>query len=77
MPDEITIERLTSYFNLLSGSASWRETLDELFSLVREEMIFDNLVINQTDFDTHSLEVLFAKSTGRGKAAEADASWGE
>ena len=77
MPDVIGIERLTSFFNLLSGSASWRETLDELFSLVREEMIFDNLVINQTDFDTHSLEVLFAKSTGRGKAAEADASWGE
>ena len=77
MPDVIAIERLSSFFNLLSGSASWRETLDELFSLVREEMIFDNLVINQTDFDTHSLEVLFAKSTGRGKAAEADASWGE
>lgn len=75
--DETEIKRLTSYFNLLSGTSTWRETLDELFLLVREDMIFDNLVIHQTDFGSNSLEVLFARSTGRGKSAEADASWGE
>lgn len=70
-------DRLKKYFNLASGSASWKETLDELFALVREDLIFDNLVIYQTESGSLSLEVLFAKSTGRGKKAEADASWGE
>ncbi len=70
-------ERLKKYFNLVSGTASWKETLEELFALVRKDLIFDNLVIYQTESDSLSLEVFFAKSTGRGKSAEADASWGE
>ena len=70
-------ERLNQYFSLLSSNASWKETLEELFLVSRDDFIFDNLVIYQTDFETGSLEVLFAKSTGRGKSAEADASWGE
>lgn len=69
--------RYLKYLDLLSGKYSWRETLDQLFSLVRNDLIFDNLVIYQTDFNTSALEVLFAKSTGRGKNAGADASWGE
>lgn len=70
-------ERLNQYFSLLSSTASWKEILEELFLVSREDFIFDNLVIYQTDFETGSLDVLFAKSTGRGKSAEADASWGE
>ncbi|MRS02591.1 hypothetical protein EG832_05105 [bacterium] len=70
-------ERLNKYFSLLSSNASWKETLEVLFLVSRDDFIFDNLVVYQTDFETGSLEVLFAKSTGRGKSAEADASWGE
>ncbi|MHB8087115.1 MAG: sensor histidine kinase [Anaerolineaceae bacterium] len=70
-------ERLNQYFSLLSSTASWKETLEELFLVSRDDFIFDNLVMYQTDFETGTLEVLFAKSTGRGKSAEADASWGE
>jgi signal transduction histidine kinase len=70
-------ERLNQYFNLLSSTATWKETLEELFLVSRDDFIFDNLVIYQTEFESNSLEVLFAKSTGRGKSAEADASWGE
>jgi len=70
-------ERLNKYFSLLSNAAPWKETLEELFLISRDDFIFDNLVIYQTEFETDSLEVLFAKSTGRGKSAEADASWGE
>jgi signal transduction histidine kinase len=69
--------RLNQYFSLLSSTAPWKETLEELFLISREDFIFDNLVIYETDFETGGLEVLFAKSTGRGKSAEADASWGE
>ena len=65
------------YIDLLSNRTSWRESLDELFSLVRDDLIFDNLVIYQTDTETSSLDVFFAKSTGRGKKAEADAAWGD
>ncbi len=70
-------ERLNQYFSLLSSNALWKETLEELFLVSRDDFIFDNLVVYQTDSETGSLEVLFAKSTGRGKSAEADASWGE
>ncbi len=69
--------RMYKYIDLLSNRVSWRESLDELFSLVREDLIFDNLVIYQTDTESSSLDVLFAKSTGRGKKAEADAAWGD
>jgi signal transduction histidine kinase len=72
-----TGERLNHYFSLLSSNATWKETLEELFLISRDDFIFDNLVIYQTEFESNSLEVLFAKSTGRGKSAEADASWGE
>jgi signal transduction histidine kinase len=74
LPESIN-SKLDKYFNLLTGTASWKESLEELFLLVREDFIFDNLVIYQTE--SHALEVLYAKSTGRGKSAEADASWGE
>lgn len=70
-------ERLNKYFSLLSSTSSWKEILEELFLISRDDFIFDNLVIYQTEFEFSSLEVLFAKSTGRGKSAEADASWGE
>lgn len=70
-------ERLNKYFSLLSSTSSWKETLDDLFLISRDDFIYDNLVIYQTEFESGSLEVLYAKSTGRGKSAEADASWGE
>jgi signal transduction histidine kinase len=70
-------DRLNHYFSLLSSTASWKDTLEKLFLISRDDFIFDNLVIYQTDSETGLLEVLFAKSTGRGKSAEADASWGE
>ncbi|MDO9120329.1 MAG: ATP-binding protein [Anaerolineaceae bacterium] len=70
-------DRLNHYFSLLASTASWKGTLEELFLISRDDFIFDNLVIYQTDSETGLLEVLFARSTGRGKSAEADASWGE
>ncbi len=71
------IEKLLNYYSLITSDAPWKETLDELFLMVRQELIFDNLVIYQTEPETKISEVLYARSTGRGKSAEADASWGE
>ena len=73
----LTGERLKKYFDLVSNTSLWKDTLDELFSYIREDLIFDNLVIYQTESDSLALDVLYAKSTGRGKSAEAEASWGE
>ena len=65
------------YLGVASATINWKDALEDFFSRVREEFIFDNLVIYQTESDTRVLEVLFAKSIGRGKSAEADVSWGE
>jgi len=70
-------DKLKEYVSLLISANSWKETLDKFARQIRSELIYDNLVIYQTDFESRSLEVAYAKSTGRGKSAEADASWGE
>lgn len=57
--------------------ANWKDSLEGLFSIAKNDFIFDNMVIYTTDVDSDLLEVLFARSTGRGKHAEADVSWGE
>jgi len=68
---------LEEFFGLLCTSQNWKSTLDRLLLQARKDLIFDNLAIYQTDFETQTLEVVYAKSTGRGRTAEADASWGD
>ena len=65
------------FFGLLCTSKNWKSSLDRLLVKARKDLIFDNLVIYQTDFETQTIEVVYAKSTGRGRSAEADASWGD
>lgn len=68
---------LKEFFGLLCDSRNWKTSFEHLILKARKDLIFDNLVIYQTDFETGSLEVVYAKSTGRGRSAEADASWGD
>jgi signal transduction histidine kinase len=74
---DLDCDRLKEYFSLLYNPDPWKESLDTLAQTTRKDLIYDNMVIYQTDFNTRSLDVVYAKSTGRGKSAEADASWGE
>lgn len=63
--------------NLLNRveSLPWREALDEILLHRRREFIFDNVALyRQREVD---LEVEYARAFGRGRAAEADAAWGE
>ena len=55
----------------------WKSLLDNLFTYSRKEFIVDNLVIFQAEPKLKRLDVLYAKSLGRGKAGEADVSWGD
>lgn len=53
----------------------WREALDEILLDRRRDFIFDNVALyRQRETD---LEVEYARAFGRGRAAEADAAWGE
>ncbi|KAF0111589.1 MAG: two-component sensor histidine kinase [Chloroflexi bacterium] len=69
--------KLLTLCSLVSRAANWKDALEEIFRKTREDLIFDNLVVYQTDFESQRLDVLYARATGRGKSAEADASWGE
>lgn len=60
-----------------SMNADWKVALDKLLIALRAGFVFDNVAIYVVDPATLSLEVLHARAVGRGKAAEADAAWGE
>ena len=55
----------------------WRTALDSLFISMRAVFIFDNVAIFRRDPKTGSTDVIYARAVGRGKAAEADAAWGQ
>lgn len=54
----------------------WRACLDSLFKNLRQEFVFDNLAIFSSEVGKLP-EVIYARAVGRGRNAEADASWGE
>ncbi|MGD8405186.1 MAG: GAF domain-containing sensor histidine kinase [Anaerolineales bacterium] len=55
----------------------WKVALDKLLVALRAEFVFDNVAIYMVDPATQTLEIAHARAVGRGKAAEADAAWGE
>ena len=54
----------------------WKPQLDKFFSQARKSFIFDNLVIYWAGSETNPAEVVYARSIGRGKSAEAEVAWG-
>lgn len=81
MTDSQLDPRTLAYIQNLVQAASmtddWKGGLDKLLIALRNEFVFDNVVIYVLDPATLSLEVAYARAVGRGKAAEADAAWGE
>jgi len=61
---------------LASNPEPWKTKLDEIFAIARNSLIFDNLAIYGPELDAIPSDVIYAKSIGRGKAAEADVTWG-
>jgi signal transduction histidine kinase len=81
MFDEGLDPRTLAYVQTLVQAASmnddWRIALDKLLVALRAEFVFDNAAIYMVDQGTSNLEIAHARAVGRGKAAEADAAWGE
>lgn len=55
----------------------WRKAVEETVRSFRKFLIFDNLVIYLSETIDKPLEAVYARSLGRGRQAEAEASWGE
>ena len=54
----------------------WKKVLDSLFSLLRKKFVFDNLAIYMLEKAGGVPEAVYARSAGRGRNKEAEASWG-
>jgi signal transduction histidine kinase len=75
--DPRTLAYIQNLIQAASMTDDWKGGLDKLLIALRNEFVFDNVVIYVLDPATLSLEVAYARAVGRGKAAEADAAWGE
>jgi len=73
----VTEKELLDLSTLVQPSQDWKGNLDQFVHQLRKVIIFDNLVVYQTDFESHRLEVIYARALGRGRSAEADSNWGE
>jgi len=74
---DLSIETLYQLCDICTGEKEWKLLLDDLLSFSRKFFIVDNLAIYLTDTNSQRLEVVYARSFGRGKSSEADVSWGE
>ncbi len=70
-------DTLFTISEIASADKNWKELLDDILTLSRKCFIVDNLAIYLTDTESNRIEVIYARSFGRGKSAEADVSWGE
>ena len=71
-----TLAYIQTLFQAASMTDDWKSGLDKLLIALRTEFVFDNVAIYEVDPTALSLEVIYARAVGRGKAAEADAAWG-
>ena len=75
--DPKTLAFLQSLVEAIGTNDDWKIALDKFLIALRAGFVFDNIAIYVVDPVSLSLEVLHARAVGRGKAAEADAAWGE
>lgn len=73
----ITMEALLAISREANQTNDWMKSLDGIVHQLRKSLLFDNVVLYNTDPLTRRLEVLYARATGRGKSAEAEVNWGE
>jgi signal transduction histidine kinase len=75
--DSNTLFSLHDVFSEIHSKQDWKAALDALFTSLRGDFVFDNVVIYLIDPKTRGLDVAYARAVGRGKTAEADIAWGE
>ncbi|MCB0101790.1 MAG: HAMP domain-containing histidine kinase [Anaerolineales bacterium] len=72
-----TLVQLDGVFREMQSAEDWKNALDIMFTSMRGLFVFDNVAIYTLDDRAKGLDVVYARALGRGKTAEADASWGE
>ena len=72
-----TLEALQMLNQKILSEPDWKSATDVLLSSLRAEFMYDNVAVYLLDAQKHGLEVAYARASGRGKSAEADAAWGE
>ena len=75
--DTQTLSQIHSTLQSALRKEDWKEGLDTLLSSLRDEFVYDNVAIYMLDVQSNGLDAIYARAVGRGKHAEADASWGE
>lgn len=75
--DHRTLAYIQTLVQAAGMNNDWKVALDKLLVALRAEFVFDNVAIYMVDPTTLNLEIAHARAVGRGKAAEADAAWGE
>ena len=75
--DSKTLSLIYDLIQLADAGENWKATLDNFLVELRKLFVFDNIAIYIVDSATLNLEIVHARAVGRGKAAEADAAWGE
>jgi signal transduction histidine kinase len=75
--DTRTLSRIHSALQSVLRTEDWKKGLDILLASLRADFVYDNVAIYLLDSQTNGLDVNYARAVGRGKYAEADASWGE
>ena len=75
--DTRTLARIHSALQSMLRTEDWKEGLDNLLASLRTDFVYDNVAIYLLASQGNGLDVNYARAVGRGKYAEADASWGE
>lgn len=75
--DTYTLSQIHSTLQAVVRKEDWKEGLDTLLASLREEFVYDNVAIYMLDAQGNGIDAIYARAVGRGKHAEADASWGE
>ena len=75
--DTYTLSQIHSSLQAAVRKEDWKEGLDTLLASLRDEFVYDNVAIYILDAQGNGFDVIYARAVGRGKHAEADASWGE
>lgn len=74
--DAETLNALHKMFRAVEQQPDWKIALDTLLATLRHKFLYDNVAAYVLDRQTGALDVTYARAVGRGKYAEADASWG-
>jgi signal transduction histidine kinase len=76
-PSEQWLEEATQISHIFNQDLDWEARLNQAIPLIRNLVIFDNLVIYRPDPTGQYLSLVYARATGRGRSQGAEITWGE